>query len=252
MQETITITLAANGEDANARTFAIVLNDVLNALDAMARTKKAHPEWRIVALEKNSPPKITFSGASVGVVAAFLHLMSGLQKGTIKDAAPEVLKPIKRLVDRLGDRLDFVEFESPQFPATEPIRPTQQVSRNAAQLLMRGFYEAPSSLDGRLDIVNVHKAARFSIFEEIDGREIRCKFPQKLLDDVKRSIGKVITAVGNIRYNAESDLPVSIDVESIEPREESAEFITEGHPVDVAGGLPSEEYIRRMRDGDGA
>lgn len=101
-----------------------------------------------------------------------------------------------------------------------------------------------------MDIVNVHTTAKFSIFDDVDHREIRCKFPDELLEAVKRNIGKRIIAAGIVKYRANDDLPVSIQVETIESLDDAPPLLfSEMSPIDLAGAMSSEQYIRQLRDG---
>lgn len=248
MSERLTITVIAGGEDADARAFSSVLDDVLDALDAIAGEKNEPGDWRIVALEKNSPAKVVLASK----LALFTVLVAGMQQLQAAPSRPfntDAMKVIQRLSGRIGKQAEAVILE----PEGQPeFRLSVQLAQNVKQVLSLGYYEVFASVDGRLDIVNVHAAAKFSVFDEVDGREIRCKFPEKLLDDVKNNIGKRITAVGTVRYNANSDLPVSIKVDAIEPLDDGSPpmLFSEMQPINLAGNLPSEEYIRRMRDGD--
>jgi len=114
------------------------------------------------------------------------------------------------------------------------------------------FYEVPGSVDGTLEIVNVHNRAQFSVFESLGNTEVRCRFPvsDDLLAKVRRNLGKRVTVLGMVRYRTATDAPVSITVEDIYELDGDDEPLTfERMPViDLAPGESSEAYIRRMRD----
>jgi hypothetical protein len=126
------------------------------------------------------------------------------------------------------------------------------LASNADELIDASFYEMPSSVDGKLDIVNIHAGPRFTIFDDITNREIRCRFPESMLELVKGNLGKKITASGTVRFNTATDQPTSINVENIEQLEDGGALLTlEQMPViDVTGGdLSPEQFIRSRRDG---
>lgn len=247
MAESLKITVDSRGNKADARAFVGVLDDILDALDAIAAEQDADADWQIVSLEKVNPSKVVL--ASQQHVALFMLLVGGMKMLEAGPARPFNGKALKA-VKRLGKRIESADVVLE--PSGEPaFRPTPRLAKNAARALARGWYKAHASVDGKLDIVNVHAGQKFSVFDEVDGHEVRCKFPERLLEDIKKNIGKRITAIGIVRYNANTDLPVSIEVDSIDPLDESPpKLFSEMQPIDLTGGLPSEEYVRRMRDGE--
>lgn len=250
MAERLTITVVAGGEDANARAFNAVLDDTLDALEAIARERGGPTDWRIVALSKNSPPKITLAALSrAGLALTLLNGLAQLEQAAAEPFGREALRAVKRLGDRIGNGVDAVVFETEGSPA---VAPTAAVGRYAGEAIAAGFYYVPGSVDGKLDIVNVHSTTKFSIFDDVDNREVRCAFDPALFDLVKRNIGRRVTAVGDVRYNAGTDLPVSIKVQSLEPLEGETEalLLSDMPSIDLAPGVASEDYVRRMRDGD--
>jgi len=71
---------------------------------------------------------------------------------------------------------------------------------------------------------------------------------------VKRYLGKRVTVVGDVKFDAATDRPISIRVEGIEPLDDDPvkpKLFSEMQPIDIPGELSSEEYIRRQRDGGG-
>jgi len=112
-------------------------------------------------------------------------------------------------------------------------------------------YVTPSSVDGKLDVVNVHSRYRFSVFDELHFKEVRCHFPDHLLDAVKGNLGKRVTVIGDVKFDANTDRPISIMVEEIEPLDEcdlKPKLFSEMRPINISGDLPSEDYVRRLRN----
>jgi hypothetical protein len=253
MSESLTITVAAGGEDADARAFSAVLQDVLDLLDSLAHDryqKSIRIAWRIVALTKNSPPCVTLESKSRRKVASVLLAgLAAVQNGGKKPFDMATLKIAKRLGERIdSQQVDAVILKS----GTAEFKPSTELASNADELIDASFYEMPSSVDGKLDIVNIHAGPRFTIFDDITNREIRCRFPESMLELVKGNLGKKITASGTVRFNTATDQPTSINVENIEQLEDGGALLTlEQMPViDVTGGdLSPEQFIRSRRDG---
>jgi hypothetical protein len=254
MSERITITVAAGGDDAEARAFRAVLGDVLDILDALTRDQLGGgipATWRIVGLEKNSPPQITLEcRQNVKVARNFMYGFGELQQRSSRPFPPRAMRAARRLGRRFEKReVDTVTFAS---PGINPVSPTERIAHNADRALAEKHYVVPSCVDGKLDVVNVHHRTKFSVFDDVNYREVRCYFPDRLFDEVKKNLGKRVSVVGEVRFDAATDRPVSIKVEDIEPLDENEvkpRLFSEMNPIDISGNVPSEEYVRRLRDG---
>lgn len=249
MPDRLTIVVTPAADNADARPFARVFEDVLDALDSLAKVDGVTGDWEILSLEKRSPPRVTIgSRMNVAVLAILLTGMRQLETGTTSVFDPTTTKIVKRLGDRLGRQVDGVSL---QLDGEEAFQPTSRMARNAGQSIQIGYYTIETSIDGKLDIVNVRKGAKFSIFDDVDNRLIKCTFAEHLLDLVKQNIGKRITAIGTVKYNKKTDQPVSIIVDLIDPLEDDTTpaYLADMPPIRFPGELTSEEYVRRLRDG---
>lgn len=248
MDKSLTITVAVSGKQADARAFANVLDDVLDALDALAKARGVSPDWQIIALGKHSPATAKIgSTRHFSIAVSLLTGMARLESKPKQPFAPSVVRVVKRLADRVGNGTEV----SLEVPGRRPVIATPQMAKNAGMVLSKRYYELESSVDGRLDIVNVHAKAMFSIFDDSDNREIRCRFPEHLLTEVKVNIGRRITASGLVRFNRETDLPVSIRIDTIDSFEDDPpQLFSEMSSIDIAAGIASEDLMRRLRDGE--
>ncbi len=174
MTDRITITVSAGGDDADARAFRNALGDVLDMLDALAEEKfgrQSIPEWKIAALEKRSPAKITIeNNAKLKLATALIVGLASLQSRGQTSFGLSVTKIAKRFSERATKERDLISLEVSGKPK---FTPTPDLARRASGVLDKHFYEMPSSVDGKLDIVNVHQGPKFSIFDDISNREMR-------------------------------------------------------------------------------
>jgi hypothetical protein len=254
MAERLTIAVTAGGDGADARAFGAVLGDVLDLLDAIA-TQRAGREirinWKIISLQKRSPAKITIANTTaVLTVALLMSGLSAIESGKTQPFSTPGMKIARRLGDRIGREASLVVLHAPK-SRTREVKLTSDLAINAAVSIQNGFYEMPSSVDGKLDIVNVHNGPKFSIFDDVLGREVRCRFADALLETVKGNLGKRVTAEGIVRFKSATDQPISIRVESIEPLEDSEapKLFGEMPAINVSGNVAPEKYIRELRDG---
>lgn len=254
MSERITITVAAGGDDAEARAFSAALQDILDILDSLVADQLGKGQavtWRIVAMSKSSPPKITLEcRRNVAVAKRFVAGWNELQKAPANPFPPRAMRATRRLGRRMTrGQLDSVVVESPGIGS---VVPTPQIAENADRALSAKYYTIPSSVEGKLDIVNVRTRQKFSVFDDTYTRETRCTFPQDMLDEVKRNLGKRVLVVGNVKHDAATDRPISIAVESIEPIDDDPVkplLFSEMQAINLIGDSTSDEHVRRLRDG---
>jgi hypothetical protein len=253
MPERITITVAAGGDDAEARAFSAVFQDILDLLDSLADERYQNSSkiiWRIVSLQKNSPPSITLESKTRRKLAAVL--ISGLTAIQTNGRRPFGMNSMK-IARRIGERCESRQVDAIVLKSGRAeFKPTPELASNADKLITANFYDMPSSVDGKLEIVNVHAGPKFSIFDDITRREIRCRFPESMLEQVRKNLGKKITASGIVRFNSSTDSPTAINVDEIETLEadESIPSLEEMPVINVTGGsMSAEEFIRNQRDG---
>jgi hypothetical protein len=252
MAERLTINVQTGGVDADARAFSAAFVDILDLLDAIAQEMPGGGvcvTWNIVSLQKHSPAEIVLESNSTKKLAR--SLISGLSAIQSLGKKPFGLRAMK-IARRLGDRIGADEIHTLQLSCDRKVFvPTADLAANARDLIDRGFYELPSSVDGTLEIVNVHGDPMFSIFDDVSRREIKCRFPSEMFDRVKAGLKKRITAIGVVRFNSATDRPVSIKIESIEELEEaeSTPFLEQMPPIEITGGdTSSEEYVKGLRN----
>jgi hypothetical protein len=117
----------------------------------------------------------------------------------------------------------------------------------------RKSYAAWSSVDGKLDVISVHRTAHFVIFEHGSNNQVQCLFPDDWMPTVKDSLDKRVVVEGYLHYRPNGSARSLTDPKSIR------KVPAPDHPsiLDLRGSLPglsgdmsSVEYIRRLRDGE--
>jgi len=73
---------------------------------------------------------------------------------------------------------------------------------------------AYGTLDGRLLALNLKGKPKFSVFEILTGREVRCFFEDDLYTDVITAIRKRVSVYGMIRYR-KGGVPASVEIKSL-------------------------------------
>lgn len=253
MPENLTITISVGDDDTGARQFLALFQDTLEILDAIKREMPADErgdsdqEWPIVAMNKESPPRVTIAGAAA-VFSMFINGMNAIEHKTVAPFSTHVM----RKVEALGNRLDAspgasVEFSSPDLGKGTA---TALIKEHAKSAVGERYYEMDGSVDGMLDLIGVVAKLRLVVIDDIDERRIACRFAPELLDKAKDMLGRRVTVIGVVRYRTADDVPVSIEAVDIEQIDDGDGVGFADLPsIDLAPGESSEDYIRRMRDG---
>jgi hypothetical protein len=132
--------------------------------------------------------------------------------------------------------------------AGQQVSITQHVAANVDEVL-GSTYVAPASVEGRLDLISIHRRRVFAVWEPLEQRRVECHFPEDMLEQVRGALGKRVLVVGEVRYTASGD-PVSVQVESIRvfPEEGALPPTRElaGLDPEFTGGMDSAQYVRGM------
>lgn len=85
----------------------------------------------------------------------------------------------------LGNRYSRIEF-------------TKRMAANVDELIgVR--HESFGSIEGVLDAINLHKDKYFTIYSFLDDKAIKCLFPDELLEEAKKNLGKRVYVYGLVR-----------------------------------------------------
>jgi len=107
-------------------------------------------------------------------------------------------------------------------------------------------------IDGMMEMVNLHnKANRFRLYPIIGPNQLTCEFDEKLLSGVKAGLGRYVNVSGKMRYRYGERHPYMVVVSRIEILDDEALPTFEGLrgiAPGLTGGVPSELYVRQVRD----
>jgi hypothetical protein len=113
-------------------------------------------------------------------------------------------------------------------------------------------HESYGSATGKLDIVNLRgRLPKINLLDQRTGDDVRCIFPQGLIDEAMALIGQPVTVEGLLKRDTEGR-KVSIEVTAID-RSDRPLPVPVGQLVGILGsdwtdGLDSVEWVRRQRD----
>ena len=113
-------------------------------------------------------------------------------------------------------------------------------------------YKSFGSVEGTLEMISIHKPARFNVYHSITLHAVRCNLKEEAIEKVREALGRRVVVSGLVSYNTKHE-PKRVEVEELEiiPREDELPTIDEfiGSDPSYIGEMTTEEYIRSIRSG---
>ena len=111
-----------------------------------------------------------------------------------------------------------------------------------------------STIDGRLEQINIHNNVNtFRIYASPPASySVNCGFPPYLLETVQSSLGAFVSVSGECFYRPDAPFPYKINVQEMRMLPPAEELPTLSDLYGIApgatGGMPSERFVRELRD----
>jgi hypothetical protein len=260
------ITLTVDGTDVGGY---VRLSDFLHELSTFIEVARKAEElvsshlsrsiyYRVVDLKLLSPASVTLEACTKNPkydIREAIHdeifkTMEKLQRGeeikekekfylveSIKDFAEPVGKKVSKLnLSREGN----IIYLNPEFKARVNLFVVPEESCHA---IFRGM----------LDMINIHYEKLFYLYPEIGPTRIQCRFDVELFEAAKSALGKRVEVEGIFKYKIRAPYPYAAEVNKIDMLPEDHELPTFkeilGIDPNITGGLLSEDYIRKIRNG---
>jgi len=235
--------------------------DTLGGLSHMLRglEQGVPPEqrvtWRVTGLEVGSAVvALTAMGNPVQSQARPRLLMRGLHSLEHGESLPEGFPPrcVEAACD-LVENLARVKAQASVALGADQERLTERTLANGRALLRTMVWQDYGSVDGALEMVNVHDTSHFYLYERHTGCRVKCSFARDQIEDVRRSLGRTARVRGVVRYNRQGEL-LGLQVQGLEalPDPSSPPGIDDiiGIAPNITGGLSTEDHLRRLRNGN--
>lgn len=240
------------------------INDHLRLLQdydlAISRGQSASVEWLITNVSTSSlvvetEPRSLLDDKNFGPEVAKVYV-DGWASIEHEGVSPPYLTEngmdaARRIVRRIGkDGIEGIVVAGPE----RSVIISPKASAHMDQLIPVK-YRSLGSAEGTLETISVHGSPRFTIYHSRTKKAVRCDIPatdSTLLDRAKEALGRRVIARGRLERNARGE-PIRIKAERLRILRERKDLPTiaelGGKYPDFTGGLTSEEYVRRMRDG---
>ena len=255
----ITITLgAADGLTIDALTEALEKTlAMLRNVAADFTSADTVIRWEVVKAKMKSPltmtlePKFETKVPKSTGPSIILAAIRGVDAIENKSSAPKhfneaALLAVKDLVRKAEKQGASISLST---SAKNMVLLTNQAVRHVDEVVAKlRKYKDISTIEGSLDVAWKHRHSSFLIWESGTNRRVECLVSEPEFHKYIKYLGKRVAVTGAVLYS--NHVPQKIEVESIRilPTKEESPTLEDIGPIDITGGIPSEEYVRRMRD----
>jgi hypothetical protein len=247
-------TISVHAFQAAVDNWLVILRD----LDvALSNESKGSLDWVITDLsigsaviEAESQSKSPDKNVGPEVVHACINGMRQLENGvTPAYLSPRGMESARRLVNTIG-REGTAGFVISNTSESAELSARATVNVNE---LLKERYRSIGSIEGRMETLNLHRYARFIIYQSRTGKAVVCKFDvEKQLEEVKNLIGKRVNAYGAIYSNSIGE-PLRVEVKQLRRLRERNELppieLISGSVPKLTGGLRTAEHLAEVRGG---
>lgn len=219
-------------------------------------------QWEIVRIRKQSPLRMTFSpivtrrgrrNPSAGRKLV-KSLTSGLQDIETGSNVPrcfsdDAFDATKQLLRPWTNRGASVTIET---QGNSKIRLTENAVQHLDEIAAKAkLYVDYSTIEGRLEVISVHERSSFFIWETLTNHKIECFVTDEQIADMSAILLQHprISVTGRVSYR--NHIPKTIHVEEkirILRSSKDLPQIDDIAPIDITGGVATEDYIQRMRN----
>jgi hypothetical protein len=236
-----------------------LLLSVLNETDRHITGRSAPSTlYRIVDLSHESPATVAIEAlpydpghdVSAQVVARFMGIVSSIDAdGSLPESVPtSILAALREMAVPVGRTLARVSVESNARSVS-----LNRAFRLSLDRLLLPEETFPGSIRGMLEAINVHEGANvMRVYPDVGPSKVSCHFGAELQDAAISGVGKFVQVTGTLVYKAAAPYPHKINVDALQVFPESHELPTltelRGSAPNATGALPSEEFVRSLRN----
>lgn len=257
------------GEDGER----VRLNDFISQLsalkDALVQTERllygteGSVYYRIIELRQQSPALLTIEAVSkpgkpdntgpiVGRFFGYLDALARNDPSARAEMDLGALEAFRNLAPTKNRHISEFRVGNPN-ATVDSLRAFHIDSNfaNSVKTVIGPDELSEGSVLGALEMINLHNAPRFAIFQPIGNRKITCNFPADLKGNVIAALEQYVKVTGTLHFKKWDPRPHAIDAKAIEvyPDEKTLPQITDlaGLNPDIVDGMASEEFLAAAR-----
>lgn len=249
----LTIRVTGDDEAVSLASFLKVAQTMFELLRGVDETVSGEEgnriEWQIESVSMDSPLAMT-----IGSKGGYTQRADTVIHGVLSDVASlderslqprylreTLMEKIKGMVSVLSAGLTRIELEAAQLLAV----PTQRIAAHVDELTQP--YEADATLEGTLEMVNLHETKIFRIYDTLTGSGVECVFTDEQRAEVKGAIETRVSVHGTMKYHRDGR-PIKMKARSITRLTGSPPQFFEVPPIDVTGGVDPGDYVEGLHE----
>ncbi|MCK9487515.1 MAG: hypothetical protein M0R73_12600 [Dehalococcoidia bacterium] len=254
------VTFVIDADEISPEKFTLLLREFLGVLSEVDRELSDFGDpsllWRITSLSYNSPAAVGLMSRPKGkrpdigpqVITTSLAGLHEIQKERQRPIAfnDDALTHVREMARQTGNGIRHVIARSDLYPNSPPVTVTRDAAATVDRVLPMGY--SFGSVEGRLEGLDIHRQPRFTVYDAVTGRAVRCYFDTTELDKVKAAVGRKVIVSGKLRRDPEGRPQQVRQVDFFEVLD-----VAPPHPPrDAAGAFGEvedpENYLERLRD----
>ena len=258
---TVRLKLEGEAKSIPLRVFLTAVQNELKILadldTAISGEPKGTLDWYVTEMRVGSLEVVTESrsrsdyrdiGAEVskGIVAS-------LEEIERRGATPPYLshhgmQSVKKLLGTVGKgKATGLLMASPSENVS--ISVTAKAADNVRQLLPIRYHSL-GSVEGKIEMINIHGGSRFVVYDSRTRRAITCQFDSKMwMDTVKKALGQRVNISGMVHANTRGE-PLRVEIDDIRILRSKKELPSiddiAGIDPDFTGRLSTADYLRSL------
>ncbi len=230
---------------------------LLRRIEESLTKRKAKADWRL----DDDQIEVGFLAAANGVPSETLGEVASIaragfeavrnQNGRIEWPA-HIDEISKRAINQIVRQLEQLDSITVRVEEQPPLLIDRAMLRETVEGRKTTYLEH-GTVDGKLDLISVRGKAHFTIEDHATGRYVRCAIADSVFKLAKELLGHRVIVEGLVKTDLEGN-PISVaDILTLcevpEPTKKLTDLV--GSMPNLTGGVPSGEYIRRLRDRNG-
>ena len=242
----ITFSIYPENQDASLDLFLKSLRHIqrfIQDVDYAVTRERSSRRWIVASLHSSAPTvalrQLLGDTGIIDVIGRGLREINSGSEGPPEFFTEDALNDLRRMKQLFTGR-DRARHISVVVDHADTAIIQDETWQNAQRILTGGFQNL-GSLEGNLDVINLHAGANFTMWDRVSRFPVRCHFPrsEEWIDKVKGLLQRRVIVTGEIRYfrngipRAITNL-VSVEGASLDPTLPIAEF----------GSIPNGEAAR--------
>ena len=214
----------------------------------------------VVALSHSSPAFIGCVPVSRGgdvppsaIVNRIKETLDLTQERQTRGLSHPVLDSLEKLVNHNPNKIRTIEIQAGDGDAdnAKRYRLDEEFKQNLREARRQEDRDI-STVDGKLEQINIHKNANTFRIYTFASSSVVCKFPKDMQNSVQSALGRFVSVRGECFYRPNARFPHKINAREMEilpPAEELPSLSDlQGIAPGATGGKSSEQFVRELRD----